>query len=135
MTGSDGHEIEGAGRVALRLVDRADVERTLRGGEQQADRLIADVRGNARHRPDLADEFGRRRRVVRHLVDRRLRHVGHHRRGAGVALGPHQLRQRLIGDLAHDVAAEPPRAAVLVVGDVEEAVVDEQRRGRPGRSS
>ena len=118
-------ELERAGRVALRLVDRTDVERPLRGGEQQPDRLVADVRRHARHRADLADEFGRRRGVVGDLVDRRIRHVGHHRGRSRVALGAHQLRQRLVRDLAHDIAAEPPGAAVLVVGHVEESVVDE----------
>ena len=56
--------------MALGLVDRADVERPLRRGEQQADRLVADVAADARHRADLADEFGRRGGVVRDLVDR-----------------------------------------------------------------
>ena len=88
---------------------------------------------DARHGPDLGDEFGGRGRVVGQLIDRRLRHVCHRRRSAGVALRTDQLGERLVGDLAHHVAAESATADRTVVGDVEQAVVDEDRRGRLGR--
>ncbi len=111
MTGSDGHRSRARAAWRWAWLQRTDVEGALRGREEQPDRLLADVAADARHRPDLADEFGRRRRVMGQLVDRRLRHVGHRRRGAGVTLRTDELRQRLIGDLTHDVAAEVPLLA------------------------
>jgi hypothetical protein len=58
--------------------------------------------------PISADELGSARRVVGDLVERDQRRLRHHRRGTRMALRPNQLGQRLIRDLAHDVAAEPP---------------------------
>ena len=73
--------------------------------------MAGDRRAHAVDRPELGEQLGGGRRVVGDVVDRRAP-LGHHGGDAGVALGPHPLGQRLVGDLAHDGAAEAPPPAV-----------------------
>ena len=61
--------------------------------------------------PELDQQLGRRGGVVGDVVDAVA--TGRHDGGdAGMALRSHSLRQRLVDDLPHDVAAELPALAV-----------------------
>ena len=92
------------------------------GLERRLGGLVQGVHGVAGERPrhsgnpaELADQLGRCGGVVGEVLDlvevlALLGGKGH--RHAGVALGPGALGERLVGDLADDVAAEPPPATV-----------------------
>ena len=101
--------------------------------------MAGDRRAHAVDRPELGQQLGGGRRVVGDVVDRRAA-LGHHGGDAGVALCPHPLGQRLVGDLAHDRAAEAPPPAVDLqhpVGgqliEVGETEVLAHRLGEPGQ--
>ncbi len=119
--GTRSEQVECPARLTDRLRERADVERSLGGATEHRNRPVGDVVGHPLDRPDVADEFGRRRRMVRDLVDRPQVELVHDRRRAGMALRPRRLGERLVGDLADHVRSEPPPSLV----DVEHAVLDQ----------
>ena len=88
------------------------MEPTHGGVGEQPDRHQPDRVGHARHGPQLGPQLGGARRMVGAgvegvgLGDAQV--VG----DPGVALGTGLLGERVIGHLAHDVAAEPPAQAV-----------------------
>ena len=91
-------------------------------------------RGTPSTMPELGDQLGGGGGVVGQVLDEVFLLGGERDRHAGVTLRPGALRERLVGDLADDVAVEAPPVAV----DVEEAVAQpaprDRRRGTPGPS-
>ena len=108
-------EAEGPPGMADGVLGAAGVERRLGGLVQGVHGLAGERAGHAGNTAELADQLGRRGGVMGEVLDlvevlALLAGQGH--RHAGVALGARALGERLVGDLAHDVAAEPPPAAV-----------------------
>ena len=107
------------------------------GVERRLGRLVQRVHGVAGERPghagnpaELGDQLRRRGGMVGEVLD--LVEVlallgGERHRHPGVALRPGALGERLVGDLADDVAAEPPPAAVELEDPVGRQLVRRRR--------
>ena len=101
--------------VADGVLGAAGVERRLGGLVQGVHGVAGERAGHAGHPAELGDQLGRRGGVVGEVLD--LVEVlallgGERHRHAGVSLGAGPFGEGLVGDLADDVAAEPPPAAV-----------------------
>ena len=68
--------------------------------------------------------------VVGEIVERHLAERGEMARDAGVALGARLLRECLVGDLAHDVAAELPAPALDLEHPGDDEIVDDRRSSK-----
>ena len=103
----------------------ADLVRLARRAGEQIDGLESDRRRDTRHRTELVEQLGRGGGVVGEIVERHLAERREMGRDARVALGARLLRERLVGDLADDVAAELPAPALDLEHPGDDEIVDE----------
>ena len=137
VCGSAWHRAERPPGVADGVLGAAGVERRLGGLVEGVHGVTGERAGHPGHPAELGDQLGRRGGVVGEVLD--LVEVlallgGERHRHAGVSLGARALGEGLVGDLAHDVAAEAPPAAVELEDPVGRQL-ERRRRGRtPGSS-